>query len=364
MRTLDIAVIGGGINGLCTARELAADGHRVLLHERGALLGETSSNSSKLLHGGLRYLESGEFRLVREALAERAWWLGQCPQHAHPLRFALPVYRDRSRSPFVIGAGILLYGLLAGRRHIGRSSWVGAREFARQNPELRAEGLRGGFYYHDGQMDDRALGLWVAARAREDGVQILEHTEVRRVDTAGSVETAAGERRFDLVVNVAGPWSQALLERSGIEPAFGIDWVRGSHLFFDTPLRQACLLQVPGEKRIFFVLPYGGRTLVGTTEVPQSPAAPIRPDEAEIDYLLAAYNHYYREQRRRTDVVETYAGIRPLLHFSGDPASASREYAIHRDERLVSVFGGKWTTARALGRRVAGQVRESPPPRR
>ncbi len=361
---LHIAVVGGGINGVSAAEALAADGHRVELFERGVLMGETSSRSSKLLHGGLRYLETGEWRLVREALAERSRWIADCPQHAQPLRLALPVYSGVSRPPLLLGAGIALYALLAGRRGLGPSRWLGAREFARQNPALKAEGLRGGFYFFDGRMDDRALGSWLAGVARTRGVTIHEHTPVQGLDAGGSVRLAGGERRFDLVVNAAGPWAEALLRDSGLAPAYGIDWVRGSHIVFDEPLAQACLLQVPGEKRIFFVLPWQGRTLVGTTEVAQSRSEPIAASAAEIDYLLAARNHYFREAKTRVDVSGVFSGVRPLLHFEGDPGRASREYALAREGRVLSIYGGKWTTARALGRHVARMVRESLPPRR
>jgi glycerol-3-phosphate dehydrogenase len=360
----EIAVIGGGINGLCTAHALALDGHRVSVLERGRILEQTSRNSSKLLHGGLRYLETGSFRLVREALSERAWWIRACPQHAHAIRIALPVYANGSRPAALIGAGVALYGLLALGRSLGPSQWLGAREFARLNPHLRAEGLRGGFYFHDGQMDDYALGQWMASQARTEGVQILEQQEVHALDTAGTLRLQSGQRDFDLIVNAAGPWAQLLLERSGLPSPYAIDWVRGSHLLLAEQAPQAYLLPVPGEQRIFFVLPYQGRTLVGTTEVPQSNADPIAPSGAEIDYLLNAYNHYFRDTHTRAAIVDTFSGARPLLHFKGSSTTASREYAIHRDRRLITIYGGKWTTAHALGLRVAHMVRESPPPPR
>jgi len=361
---LNVAVIGGGINGICTADALAGDGHRVTLFERGRLMDETSSNSTKLLHGGLRYLETGQLRLVHEALIERAWWLENCPEFAHPLRIALPVYTGISRPAWMIAAGLVLYRLLAGSRQIGGWQWQGAAEFSRQNPGLRGEGLRGGFYFYDGQMNDRALGLWMADKARAQGVKILENHEVELIDTDARLVAAGVEHRFDAVVNVSGPWAALLAQRSGLEPAYRIDWVRGSHLLFAGHNPQAMLLQVPQEDRIFFVLPYEGRTMVGTTEVPQSSAEPIEISDAEIDYLLQAYNRYFRERKTRADIIGTFSGVRPLLHFAGGPTRASREYAIARQSRLITVFGGKWTTARALGRKVSRMLRESPPPPR
>lgn len=361
---LDVAVVGGGINGICTAHELAGDGHRVTLFERGRLMDETSSNSTKLLHGGLRYLETGQLRLVHEALVERAWWLENCPEFTHPLRIALPVYAGVSRPAWMIAAGLVLYRLLAGSRHIGGWRWHAAADFARQNPGLRSEGLRGGFYFYDGQMNDRALGLWMADKARARGVKILENHEVERLDPDARLLVAGIERRFDAVINVAGPWAAMLLQRSGIEPAYGIDWLRGSHLLFAGPDPQAMLLQVPQEDRIFFVLPYEGRTMVGTTEVAQSSDEPITISDAEIDYLLRVYNYYFNEQKTREDIIGTFSGVRPLLHFTGDPTRASREYAVDRQSRLINVYGGKWTTARALGRKVSRMLRESPPPPR
>ena len=345
-----IAIIGGGINGLCTAWTLAAR-HDVTLYERDAVMGATSRASSKLLHGGLRYLENREFRLVREALRERDAWLARAPQAAHPIRLVYPVYADGRRSRWLVGTGMWLYDRLAGPTPLPRAEWRSARELLAADPALRAHGLRGGHVFSDGMMDDHALGLWVAQQAVAAGVTIHEHTPVDAVDPAGGV-TVRGERvAYDRVVNVAGPWAVALLERSGVPARHRLDLVRGSHVVLAAPCAQPYLLEVPHERRVFFVLPWHGKTLVGTTEVRQRLDEPIVCSAEEEAYLLRAYRHYFPEAT--PEVVERFAGVRPLLYSAANPTRATREYTIERHHHLITVLGGKWTTAMALADKAA-----------
>ena len=350
---MDVAVVGGGINGLCSAWELASRGHSVALYERGALLGETSSASSKLLHGGLRYLENREFRLVREALRERSWWLENAPGRANTVALWLPVYDGVSRPRWLLRLGLWLYDRLAGSANIADHRWYGRDQVLARCPSLKAEGLRGAFLFHDGQMDERRLGEWVVEQARASGVAIHVDHPVNRISTEGWLEGGGERHRFDRIINATGPWAVRLLEASGLHPAVQLDQVRGSHILFDRHLDAGFLLQVPGERRIFFVLPYQGRTLVGTTEVRQSLGQRISCSDREIDYLLMAYNAYFAEPRVPADVAETFAGLRPLIRSSEDPGLATRDYLVERKGALINVYGGKWTTARALGRSVA-----------
>jgi glycerol-3-phosphate dehydrogenase len=351
-----IAVIGGGINGLCSAWELARRGARVILFERGELMRETSSNSSKMLHGGVRYLENMEIRLVYEALHERAWWLRECPQLAHEMHLLLPVYKGGPRPKWMLKIGLALYDLLAGKQNLTPHQWLTREQLLARDPGLNATGLQGGFSYADGQMDDYALGMWAAGEARKAGVDIVEHAKVLSVTTDGQLTLDGETRQFDKIANIAGPWAEQLLQQSGIASKIHLDLVRGSHILFADPPAQPYLLQSAKDGRVFFVLPYKGQTLVGTTEKRQQLDEAISIDDTEIDYLLTQYNRYFNRQRTRADIVATSAGLRPLLKSARNPRKASREYVIDQQDRLLTVYGGKWTTARALGKKVADKL--------
>jgi len=358
---LKIAVIGGGINGLTSAWQLAQAGHQVQLFERDELMKATSAASSKLLHGGLRYLEQGEFRLVHESLQERRWWIKKAPKLTRRLPILYPIYRDCLRPRWQLKIGLSLYDLLSGRRGIGRHRWLSAVQTIRCSPDIQAEGLLGSYLFFDGQMQDQQLGLWVAEQAKKLGVQIHEHCPVVEVDTSARLRLGSDGSwlHFDRVINVAGPWSNLLLEQSGLVPPQDIDLVRGSHLLLPPISRYGHMLEVPGEGRIVFVLPYQGQTLLGTTEVRQTLAEPIRCSEKERSYLLKVYNHYFISKRSIADIQREFAGVRPLLGGSAEATRASREYAMNWQGQLLTVTGGKWTTARALAKHVLQQVRNS-----
>ena len=349
--------MGGGINGVMSAWMLANAGHRVEVFERGTLMGETSSASTKLLHGGLRYLEHGRLALVREGLIERAWWLNSAPHLARPIELVVPLYEGAPRSRFKLKAGLTLYDCLAGKHSIGRHRSLDKDTLSRVAPELKTDGLRGGFIFQDGQMNDNALGLWAAEQARKRGVEFREFCAVEKVSAEGKVVTNGETRKFDFVVNAAGPWASELLSRSGIASRYQLDLVRGSHVVFDETLPCGVVLQAH-DRRVCFALPYEGRTLLGTTEVRQSMSAPIRADSDEVRYLLAAYNRYFENTKSELDIVDVFAGVRPLVRANQAATRTSRECAIEVNRRLITVFGGKWTSARALGHRVTRTVLE------
>ena len=351
-----VAVIGGGINGIMSAWSLASIGHEVTLFEKGDLMSETSSKSTKLLHGGLRYLEHGELRLVREALRERIWWIEHAPQLARPIELVLPLYSWSPSPAWKLHVGLTIYDWLAGKRNLGLHQWHGREELLRVCPELKPDGLLGGFTFHDGQMDDRALGLWAAGMASAAGVNIHKHTPVERVSCEGTLQAGGEVQAYDAIVNVAGPWAKQLLDRSGVRTRYDLDLVRGSHILLNRQVSKGFLVEVQGEERICFVLPYAGKTLIGTTEVRQDISEPIICSDAEREYLMNVYNRGFFPAIRSADICGEFAGVRPLIRSKANPTRESREFAIERQGKLVSVFGGKWTTAHALGNQIAEVV--------
>jgi len=351
---MNVAVIGGGINGVMSAWALALRGCSVDLLERDQLMGATSSASTKLLHGGLRYLEQGHIKLVTESLHERRWWMIRVPDLAKPLRVILPVYEKSARPGWMIRCGLTLYDWLAGQASLGRWHWCSREDVLRSCGALWSEGLRGAFVIYEGQMDDHALGLWAAEKAAAAGVRIETGTSVEAISPDARVQIDGAWRCYDRVVNAAGPWARQLLDASGIAARHDLDLIRGSHLLLDHPCKSGFLLQAPSDGRLCFVLPYQGKTLVGTTEVRQKLSDPICCSPEETSYLLELYRHYFPS--RSAGICGDFSGLRPLIRSHSNPNKVTREFAIEKSRKVVSVFGGKWTTARILGLRVAEAV--------
>lgn len=358
LRPRRIAVIGGGINGAGAAWELARRDYEVVLFERNRCGAQTSSATTKMVHGGLRYLEHLQFGLVRESLRERAWLLEHAAPLVQPLEILLPIHDRSPRRKSTIRLGLLLYDLLAGRATIARSRFHDAQALRARVP-LRAAGLRGGFSYWDAQVDDYALVRSVIASAIRDGATVRERTPVDAVARDGEewiVRTAHGdESRFELIVNAAGPWMNELLRANGIAAPYTLSLVRGSHLVLKRQVADVgLLLQSTTDTRIFFVLPWKGTTLVGTTEVVQTePLDQVRASEEEIDYLLERYNLYFRDPLSRDDVASTFAGVRPLVGRASNPSAIGRDARVVRSGNVINVFGGKLTTFMSLARKVA-----------
>jgi glycerol-3-phosphate dehydrogenase len=353
-----IAVVGGGINGAGIAWELTRRRYQVTLFEKGTCGAQTSSATTKMIHGGLRYLERLHVGLVRESLRERAWLLHHLPELVRPLEILLPVYEDSPRSRVVIRAGLVLYDRLGGKQNLEHHRSLDSSQIAALAPVTR-EGLRGGFSYWDAQVDDFALVRVVIRSAIRDGAVVREETRVDALQRDGDdwlVRTNRGdESRFDLVVNAAGPWMNELLGENGIRAAYVLSLVRGSHLVLRRRVSESgLLLQSTSDRRVFFVLPWKGTTLVGTTEVVQTgPLDGVRATDEEIDYLLARYNRYFRVPISRRDVASTFAGVRPLVGRASNPSAIGRDSRVIRDGNVINVFGGKMTTFMALARKVA-----------
>lgn len=348
-----VAVIGGGINGVMIAWAFSSEGYKVDLYEQNTLISATSRASSKMLHGGIRYLEQGRFGLVKEALQERAWWLKQAPSLANQIELLLPIYREEGRSRWVVHLGVALYNWLAKGSGFPVGRWYQAKEVLSELPDLKSRGLIGAYSYWDGQMDDYQLGIWAAVQAQNTGVSIFEEMKVTNLDPEkGSINVAGQVKEFDLIVNATGPWAKQLLNQSAIESEYALDLVQGTHILVRGELRKGCVLQVAEERRIIFVLPYQGKILIGTTERKIANPGDCGISEEEVNYLLKTYNRYFVGQLKRDAVLEAFCGVRPIVSSKGNFSRASRESVLERKGKLINVFGGKWTTSRSLAKSV------------
>ena len=361
MKQQSVAVVGGGINGAGTAWELARRDYQVVLFEKGICGAQTSSATTKMIHGGLRYLERLHLGLVRESLRERAWLLENAPGLVHLMEILLPIYQDSPRSRAVIKIGLMLYDRLAASSNIASHRSLSQQALLELAP-LRPDGLRGGFSYWDGQVDDFALVRAVVASAVHEGASVREHTKIDAIRRHGEgwiLRTSHGdEQRFDVVVNAAGPWMNELLRANHLRASYVLSLVRGSHIVLNRRVSEAgLLLQSTSDRRVFFVLPWKETTLVGTTEVVQkdSPDS-VHATDDEIRYLVERFNRYMSTPISRNDVRSAFAGVRPLVGRATNPSAISRDSRVVRKGTLVNVFGGKMTTFMALARKVALRV--------
>lgn len=355
---MKIAIVGGGINGLCSAWLCAQAGMDVHLFERDTLMSQTSRCSSKLLHGGLRYLEFLQFSLVKESLQERKFWLNAAPELTNRVELVIPIYKKGTRKWWEYKLGLILYDFLAGKNNIGKHRYLAKEEVIKTFPTINTENLTGAYAYFDGQMDDYELGLWVSRQVKELGGKISEQTEVKTITTDGQLTLASGKSlNFDCVVNVGGPWAKDLVSKSNIECDVKLKLVRGTHIIIPRISDKALYLEDQKTGRLFFVLPYKNNTLVGTTEESQDLNKKIEPSQEEINYLLNALNSYFKKPVTHDDIIESFAGARPLIFEKSKMLNeVSREYKIKTNHKLINVFGGKWTTSRKLGESVLNEV--------
>jgi len=357
---MNVAVIGAGVNGICSAISLAEKGCKVTVYESKTPFSETSSKSSKLLHGGIRYLENFHIKLVREALVDRAWWIKNAGQHTKINRFFIPIYKGKSRGRLKLYLGAKIYEWLADQNLLGRSQYHSPKETLEHNPVLSPDGLLGAVSYIDVPMDDRNLSEWLIRRAESLGIVIRNGTPIQRVVTDGSVELADGEIiRHAKVINACDPWVKELIERSNINSAYSLALVKGSHLIGDRFLANPLVIQVKKDGRIVFALPFENKTLIGTTEVKHESADQIICSDDELSYLICAVNSVMDRKIEPNEVRESYAGVRPIVSAETSIIALSkstRESAIETIGNLTNVFGGKWTSAMRLGQKVSDQL--------
>ena len=360
----DMVIVGGGAVGMGVAVDAASRGYEVLLVEQHDFGKGTSSRSTKLVHGGVRYLEQGAVSLVMEALKERGLLRQNAPHLVTDLAFVVPNY-EWWEAPFY-GIGLKVYDLLAGRFGFGVSEILSKDETLARLPTIKTEGLRGGVVYYDGQFDDARLLINLAATAVEQGAITLNYTPAtaltfdadRFVDGIVARDLESG-REFRaparVVINAAGPYCDLVRRLAHPDAEALIAPSQGIHLVFDgsfLPGGNAIMVPHTTDGRVMFAIPWHGHTVVGTTDTPISDIAlePAPLDE-EIEFILETAGRYLQRPIKRADVLSVFVGIRPLVRSGsgGNTASLSRDHTIHIDPSgLLTIAGGKWTTYRHM----------------
>ena len=372
----DLVVIGGGIQGAATARDAALGGLTVALLEARDFASGTSSRSTKLIHGGLRYLEQFEFALVREARQERRRLMVLAPHLAQPLPFLLPIYHGDPFSPLKIRLGLSVYDLLGNLGAADRHRMLDTEQARGLMPTLRREGLRAAAIYHDSGTDDARLTLENVIDAVDHGAVMSNYAEVRSLASAGGrvraaeVEDVLTGRRFEVsgrfFVNAAGPWVDRVRAfLTGYDGSRTVRLTKGTHVVVPPVTGNLALLAaIPGQDRVFLMWPWHGGAMLGTTDTDfEGDPATVAPDPDDVRYLLEAANRVFARPLSDEDVRCAFAGLRALVldprHDPRNPSAVTREYRFHEDPwaaNFISVCGGKLTTARALGEKLAQRV--------
>ena len=369
--TWDLIIIGGGASGLGTAVDATLRGYRTLLLEQHDFAKGTSSRSTKMAHGGVRYLQQGNVPLVREALRERGIMLRNAPHLAHRVAFIVPRYQWWELPYY--GTGLKLYDMLAGRLGLGRSRILSVRATQSVLPNVETRGLRGGILFYDGQFDDARLAINLARTAADNGGVLLNYTRVTtlvksqgRISGVKARDEETGEElelHAKVVVNATGPFSDSVLQMDDPATARIISPSQGVHLVLDRaflPGNAALMVPRTSDGRVLFAVPWHKKLIVGTTDTPVEKAVlEPRPLEEEVDFILGNLARYLSRDAGRKDVLCAYAGVRPLVA----PSSTANTAAVSRDETifvsgsgLVTVAGGKWTTYRNMAEKTVNKA--------
>ncbi|MBB1269617.1 glycerol-3-phosphate dehydrogenase/oxidase [Shewanella sp. SR44-3] len=422
----DVVIIGGGITGVAIAQFARAAGYSVCLLEQGEIGAQTSANSSKLIHGGLRYLESGQLGLVRKSLTDRHKLLKLAPNLVKPVPFTIPVYDTSQRPAWLIRLGLSLYWLLSGFSALGRFRSIPKSQWSTLGG-IKQQGLQTVFQYWDAQTHDKKLTQAVAASALKLGAQLMTHAKCTQLTHQGMSDPQGYHWLVDyqlqgdllqddqlqdaqlpddllqnsqlqdsqrqksplqrhqpqqhtlaarMVINAAGPWVNEVIAaqaapKNSLTP-LAIEWVQGSHLLLDIPAPEGIFyLESHLDKRVVFVMPWEGNTLIGTTETLQtSLKTPMEPHPDEIDYLLQIYQHYFQNRHSIEQlnglIIGHFCGVRVLPKAQGKLFNRSRDTLIVPgslgvdgfEPRLLSIYGGKLTTFRDTAKQVLADIRK------
>lgn len=366
----DLIVVGGGINGAAIAYMASAAGKRVALLEKGDFASGTSSKSTKLLHGGIRYLENLEFDLVAEALKERYIQYKNAPHLVKTQHFIIPVYKGDQRPLWMMRLGVWLYDLLSGPYTLGKRQTLDAAQIKKMAEGIKEAGLIGGVAYYDAQMDDVRICIENVLMAESNGAVAVNYCDVTelikingRCCGVRAKDTLTG-KSFDVmadeVIVTAGPWSNELISKDDKKARPRLRLTKGVHVLYRGQLsKEAFLIQSKKDRRIFFIIPFREHSLIGTTDTDyQGPIDQVAVEEEDIDYLLDEAGRVFPGVAfSKEEIITTFAGLRPLVHDEGVPGKISRKHVIERSRSGVwYVLGGKYTTYRAIAREAIKHV--------
>ena len=358
-KVFDLFIIGGGINGAGIARDAAGRGLSVCLADKGEIGGATSSWSTKLIHGGLRYLENYEFKLVRESLKEREIVYKIARHISKPIPFIIP-HTDKIRPAWLIKFGLLLYDNLGGKTRIPKSKTL---DLNKKFPNILKEKYKTGFQYYDIQIDDKKLTKLNAKDAKRNNAKILEYNKVKKAEIINNewVISLQNKKKIKskVLINASGPWINETLHKSiKIKSKNKIRLVKGSHIITKKLYKEDVAFTFQNtDKRIIFVIPYKKKfSLIGTTEVEVKSPENTVISKQETQYLIRSVNNYLKKQISKKDIVDTYSGIRPLIEDFKEASKVTRDYVfdlnIVKKLPLLNIYGGKLTTYRKLSEKV------------
>ena len=354
----DMVILGAGINGVAIAKALASSGKKVLVVEKTHIAAGASSNSSRLIHGGLRYLENFEFSLVKEALHDQKYLLDTYPDLVKLRPFYLPIYKSSKRPAWMIRMGLWLYGFFAQHGH--KPTQVDKKTFLTEFKEIKEHNLKAVFRYFDGKTDDDVLTHKIAQEAIDLGAKIVEHTQVTSLQVEDAAITLRINNSFihtQVLINATGAWVDEVNAKFNLPSSYTIEKLSGIHLVIGKVLVPDPLILETSTKRIFFMIPETDTTLIGTTERSES----CKVDEIivhndDIEYLLRESNAYLKTALKREDIKEVFIGTRPIIKSKKDVSKMSREYKLdlhHLGEsKVLHVYGGKLTTFPSLAQKV------------
>ena len=340
-----IGIVGGGITGLISAYFLSLEVYKVDLYEKKTLLSETSSKTTKLIHGGIRYLENLQFDEVKNGINDRKWWLENFPDETNLQEIIILSKRKFSPEIFKFFVGIKVYETFAGRSNIKTGRLYKKDDLL--SFKLK-NNIASGISFYDGLMQE-SMGQEIIKRCKSNGVNFYENNEIKSIRSEGYIE----EKKYKRIIIATGPWISLFLKQNKIDTNKTIDYIKGSHLIINRKIKKCFMFRDQKKHRYIFALPYQGNLLLGTTEQRVSTPEDKQVLDSEVNYLLESINIYIHKPINKDEIIESYAGVRPLIKSKAqDFHSSSRDFYIQKDKNLLSLFGGKWTTAPSIARKI------------